>query len=232
MANMTARFKDVAARITQAILTGRLVPGTKLGERELGEVLDVSRIVVRQALIQLAEEGLVTIERNRGAFVTKPGMQDAIEIYEGLTLLEKGIVATLCERITPAGIAELRVHAERQRIATHESNDTFADHLGSEFHHVLVKLSRNRLLEDVHSQFVRRSQLLQALFPKDFDYCRLCEDHVKLVQLIERRQVKRAQDLIEEHYRTVLRGYHMEQLSVSPVSLETAFRQTQNTPAA
>ena len=57
------------------------MPGAKLGERELSEIFDVSRIVIRQALVRLSEEGFVTIERNRGAFVIKPSLQDARDVY-------------------------------------------------------------------------------------------------------------------------------------------------------
>ena len=47
---MSSLSQDIAARISGAILAHRLTPATKLGERELGEVLGASRIVVRQAL--------------------------------------------------------------------------------------------------------------------------------------------------------------------------------------
>ncbi|RUX44695.1 GntR family transcriptional regulator, partial [Mesorhizobium sp. M7A.F.Ca.CA.002.09.1.1] len=105
---MSSRSQTIADTLTRAIIDHRLVPGCKLGERELAEIFDVSRIVVRQALIRLADDGLGQIERNRGAFVARPSMQEAMEIYDALTLVEQGVAAQLSDRLGPAGWAELR----------------------------------------------------------------------------------------------------------------------------
>ena len=48
------------------------MPGTKLGEDEIGEIYGASRTLVRTALLKLAHEGIVSIEKNRGAFVSRP----------------------------------------------------------------------------------------------------------------------------------------------------------------
>ena len=220
---MDARFRDIAARLAQAILSHRLAPGTKLGEREVGELFGVSRIVVRQALIRLSEEGLVIIERNRGAFVAKPNMQDAIEIYDALILIEQGVIADLSNRMGRGGIAELLAQIERQRQATDEGNERLSDHLGTEFHDLLVALSRNRVISEIHAQLTRRVKLLRVFYnPHQLDYDHLCLDHKKLVTLIERRQVRRAQELIAEHYRHVLRGYRFDDHNVKPQPLGRA----------
>jgi DNA-binding GntR family transcriptional regulator len=75
---MSGRSQAIADTLTRAIMDRRLAPGSKLGERDLAEIFGVSRIVIRQALIRLADDDLVQIERNRGAFVAKPGMQEAL----------------------------------------------------------------------------------------------------------------------------------------------------------
>ena len=49
--------------------------------------------------------GLAQIERHRGAFVARPSMQDAMEIYDALTLVEQGVAAQLSDRLGPAGWA-------------------------------------------------------------------------------------------------------------------------------
>lgn len=96
---MSSRSQAIADILTRAIIDHRLVPGCKLGERELAEIFEVSRIVIRQALIRLAYDGLAQIERNRGAFVARPSMQEAMEIYDALTLVEQGVAAQLCDRL-------------------------------------------------------------------------------------------------------------------------------------
>jgi DNA-binding GntR family transcriptional regulator len=207
---MSSRSQAIADVLTRAIIDRRLVPGCKLGERELAEIFGVSRIVVRQALIRLADDGLAQIERNRGAFVAKPGMQEALEIYDALTLVEQGVAAQLSDRLGPAGWAELRQHVERQRQAVSAGNHALADLLGQEFHTLLVRLSRNKVMQEIHAQLIRRTTLLRSLITADFDYCNLLDDHSRIVGLLEKGRLKQAMELIDTHHRAVVRGYIMD----------------------
>jgi DNA-binding GntR family transcriptional regulator len=207
---MSNRSQAIADTLTRAVIDHRLVPGCKLGERELAEIFDVSRIVIRQALIRLADDGLAQIERNRGAFVARPSMQEAMEIYDALTLVEQGVAAQLSDRLGPAGWAELRQHVERQRQAVAAGNDALADVLGQEFHTVFVRLSRNKVMQEIHAQLVRRTTLLRSLITADFDYCNLLDDHSRVIDLLERGRLKQAMELIDTHHRSVVRGYIMD----------------------
>lgn len=207
---MSSRSQAIADILTRAIIDHRLVPGCKLGERDLAEIFDVSRIVVRQALIRLADDGLASIERNRGAFVARPSLQEALEIYDALTLVEQGVAAQLSDRLGPAGWAELRQHVERQRQAVAAGNSGLADQLGQEFHTVFVRLSRNKVMQEIHAQLVRRTTLLRALITADFDYCNLLDDHGRVIDLLEKGRLKQAMELIDNHHRAVVRGYIMD----------------------
>lgn len=207
---MSNRSQSITAILTKAVLDHRLVPGCKLGERELSEIFGTSRIVIRQALIRLADDGLATIERNRGAFVAKPGMQEAIELYDALTLVEQGVAAQLSERLGPAGWNELRQHVERQRQAVEAGNDALADLLGQEYHTLFVRLSRNKVMQDIHAQLIRRTTLLRSLIPADFEYCNLLDDHSRLIDLLEKGRLKPAMELIAAHHNRVVRGYIMD----------------------
>lgn len=207
---MSSRSQDIAEILTRAILDHRLVPGAKLGEREISEIFNVSRIVVRQALIRLSSSGLAEVEKNRGAFVAKPGMQEALELYDALTLVEQGVAAQLSERLGPSGWQELRQHVERQRQAHLSGNHALADLLGQEFHTMMVRLSRNKVLQEMHEQLVRRTVLLRSLVDADFDYCHLQDDHSKIIDLLEKKRVKQAVELIDVHHRHIARAYIMD----------------------
>ena len=207
---MSSRSRAIADVLTKAILEHRLVPGAKLGERELSEIFEVSRIVVRQALIRLADDGLVSIVRNRGAFVAKPSMQEAYELYDALTLIEQGVAAQLAERMGPRDWAALRRQVEQTRQAMDSGNHALADALGPDFHTQLISASRNKVVQDIHAQIVRRTMLLRSLYFNHFDYCSLLDDHSKLLDLLEKKRVKQAMDLLDAHYRSVVRGFVMD----------------------
>lgn len=208
---MSGKSKDVATVLRKAILDHRLLPGAKLGERELSEVFEVSRVVIRQALVRLSEEGLVRIEHNRGAFVIKPSLQDALDIYDAASILEQGAIAQLSHRLTPAARATLRQHLEMQRKALAESNAAMSDILGQQFHMLLVKLSQNRVIVDIYEQLTRKILLIRALYRAEFDYLHLLEEHEKLVDLIEQRRFKQTQDLLHNHNRLVSKSYVLEE---------------------
>ena len=61
--------QEVAVRLRQRIVEGHLAPGAKLNERELSELLQVSRTPLREAIKMLAAEGLVELVPRRGAVV-------------------------------------------------------------------------------------------------------------------------------------------------------------------
>jgi DNA-binding GntR family transcriptional regulator len=73
---------DIHERLIEAIVDQRLLPGTKLVEDKLGQAFGVSRTRIRQVLIRLAQEQVVTILPNKGASVAEPTVEQAREVFE------------------------------------------------------------------------------------------------------------------------------------------------------
>ncbi len=86
----------------KAIVAGELKPGDPISEREYGKRANVSRVPVREALIQLESAGLVTMIPERGAFVRAFGLQDVRQLYEVREGLE-GMAARLAAGRMDAG---------------------------------------------------------------------------------------------------------------------------------
>ena len=95
---MTAH--EIGKAIAKAIHEHKVLPGTKLGEDELSEIYGVSRTLVRSALQGLSHELLVDIQPNRGAFVAKPSLREAREIFEARALLEPRTARSAALRMT------------------------------------------------------------------------------------------------------------------------------------
>lgn len=83
-----ALVENVAARIREQIVGGHLRPGTHLSEQALSKALQVSRNSLREVFRQLAAEGLVRHELNRGVFVATPDLSTIIDIYKIRRLIE------------------------------------------------------------------------------------------------------------------------------------------------
>jgi DNA-binding GntR family transcriptional regulator len=84
----TTTVDTLADAVRERILSGELAPGQRLIERDLVETYEVARGTVRAALRQLENEGLVTVETHRGAFVRQLDDQALRELFELRTALE------------------------------------------------------------------------------------------------------------------------------------------------
>jgi DNA-binding GntR family transcriptional regulator len=213
---MGNRPDEIFKAATRAIIGKRLWPGSKLSEQTLVDIFNVSHAVLRQAIIRLADDGLVTMERNRGAFVSRLNYREAMEIYYALTMLEQGVIGQLVGRMDARGWGEFRRHIEAQYNAVDDKNYALLDALWSGFHEVLVKLSGNRVVKEIHAQLIRRTALMRALVCSRFGYCGLLRDHDALVDLLEAGKVTEAQQLIDTYHRIVVRGYILDE-NIEPV---------------
>ncbi len=145
------RIADVVARrLTQAIVTGELAPGTRLREETLAAAFSVSRTPVREALILLSANGLAHLEPNRGATVLQLTADDVSEVYHLRGLLESESAALAATRIKPDvaeslfkicdQMSELReAPASEQLAADTTFHYTIAEASGSPRLHALIR---------------------------------------------------------------------------------------------
>ncbi|GBG39098.1 GntR family transcriptional regulator [Mycobacterium montefiorense] len=99
---------DLAYRlIRRAIAEGDFEPGSRRVEQRIGEMFDLSRTPVREALRALAADGLVVIERNRGAVVATMSATDVRDQYELRARLESLAAERAATRMDAEGIAAL-----------------------------------------------------------------------------------------------------------------------------
>jgi DNA-binding GntR family transcriptional regulator len=103
----------VARRLSQAILDGEILPGTRLREETLAARYGVSRTPIREALILLSSSGLIELAPNRGATVLALTAGDITEIYRLRGLLEAEAVRLAGGQVTPALLSLLQVSCDR-----------------------------------------------------------------------------------------------------------------------
>jgi DNA-binding GntR family transcriptional regulator len=100
--------EQVSDLLRREIVSMRLQPGQRLVERELIERIGVSRTTVREALRELAAEGLVTTIPQKGAIVAIPSPKEAAEVYEVRALLEGLAASEFASNASDAHVAALR----------------------------------------------------------------------------------------------------------------------------
>ena len=150
----------VAQNITDAIVEGRFLPGDRLIERELCELLGVSRTSVREALRELEVDGLIESIPNKGPIVARISQNLARSIYEVRAVME-GLAARLfAERATDGQIEQLSVAVDEIACVYAEfSSERFLE-AKSRFYKILLDGADNEVVaQALRSIHIRVSQL-------------------------------------------------------------------------
>jgi DNA-binding GntR family transcriptional regulator len=216
--------QTIVQTISGAIYERRLPPGTKLNERELADIFGVSRTVIRQALIRLSQEELITISPKRASQVAHPSFQEAFDLYQILHVVESGVVDILMQTITPEQIAMLREHTAKEHAAFKADDHDLGDRLGRGFHTLLIGCLGNEPLNNMHARLRRKEALITALYKVDFDYCHLRGEHIALVDSLETRDSFRAKQLLASHNNLVIKGYRFDVGSAPDIDLRAALQ--------
>lgn len=136
------------ADLRYRILTGRLAPGTTLLETEIAALLGLSRTPVREAVIRLAEEGLVRIRPRHGITVVDLTLADFRDILDVFSALEiRAVALTAARRLTAAQRDALATLTQRMERATAEGDIARWSDLDDDFHAMLVGLCGNARLQ-------------------------------------------------------------------------------------
>ena len=158
----------VLDELRAAILAGEFAAGQRLVEVDLCERFGCSRFAVRAAIPVLASEGLVDIQRHRGARVRVIPLEEAIEITEVRRLLEGLIAARAAQRATPAEVAELRQVIGEMRAAVTSAELMRYSDANARLHALVRRIGAHRtatgILERLRAQLVRH-QFALALVP-------------------------------------------------------------------
>lgn len=220
----SATAEEIIKQLTNAVHEHRLKPGAKLREDDVCEIFGVSRTVVRQALRAMAFEGLLTIEKNRGAFVAKPSLKEAHEVFQARALLEPSTAKAAAERITPDDCALLERHIEDEHAALHRDQLGLALKLSGDFHLEIARIADQQTIEQFLKQLVSRSSLVIALYWKRRNA--LCESnaHHALVDALRNHDGAAAEDLMKGHLLDIYAQLDLREYDQGATSLKEALR--------
>lgn len=196
----------IVASITGAIVERRLIPGTKLAEQKIADIFKVSRTIVRQALIQLGRDRLVTLEKAHGAHVAMPSIEEARQVFEMRDMIESAMVRQLCARISDAQVAMLRAHLLQERQAVKQHDVPLRTRLLADFHVVLAQLLGNAVLAETLQDLLNRSQLISLMYQSSHSADESQREHELVVEAIARRDAGAAARLMGSHIASVERN--------------------------
>lgn len=199
------------------IMLGEIKAGTHLKENSLSKELGISRGPLREAMIQLENEGLVTTPANGRSIVVGFSNQDVENLYNTRILIEKYAVSLITKEAIISGEKELQqCVALMENALKNGERDVNSDML---FHFILIRLTGNKSLIQTWRSL---NGLIKTLIHVTSHYHatrhkEIISDHTKIVEFLKFSEINRAQLVLENHL-TGAREYYKE--AISQISAE------------
>lgn len=194
--------------LREQILTMVLAPGSKVDEQTLAAEIGASRTPVREALAQLAIEGLIDSGERGGYHVSNIDLTACREMLEAQMMVARASTHLLIARIDEAGLGLLREATEAVDNAVHIGDPALIARRNAELHTLESRLGGNRYVTGLSEQIYTHSQRLAYMsFRGEGEpsahladhYRNVCADHWDYLKAVDARDLKAAEDVTTRH---------------------------------
>jgi DNA-binding GntR family transcriptional regulator len=194
--------------LRSAIISLKLQPGARIDKAEICERMGLSRQPLSEALARLAEERLVTVEPQKGTYITRISLGDVEEAAFVREALEAATVRRVAPHIDDATLDRLRLLVDYQTAAAaaHDYEEFYL--LDVRFHAALfARLAQRRVAEVVESARAHTERMRRLLVPTDRNPATIVE-HSAILAALARRDEDAAAEAMRAHLGNVLTDLH------------------------
>ena len=209
---MTTKEELLYEQIKQDILNNEFEPGTIMVERKLTEKYNVSRSPVRYALRQLVRDGLLSGEPGKGILVPAYTLEDILEVYDLLEILQIYALQMSLHNYDETAIAELRNILDEANSLTGE--ETLADRMKWDiaFHNFIIHRANNKRLDMIFQLLVNQKQRFDVTSFHDVEHGRITnEQHEKVFEAIKDGDLDGAIEAMKAHEQYI-KQYYIDKL--------------------
>ncbi len=172
----------------------------RLDERQLMQALGVSRTPVREAISILEREGFLRTLPRRGIFIVRKTKRDIVEMVQVWAALESMAARLATLHAPDSEVAKLRHLFDEFLTSPPEEHIGEYSDVNIAFHQAVIRLSGSRLIEDTtRNLFLHVRAIRRATIGQDDRAARSIVDHLRIVEALERRDTKMAEDLSRQH---------------------------------
>lgn len=195
----------VYSELRGKIISKQFMAGDRLPEVQLATLLKVSRTPVREALLRLSAEGLVTLVPNSGGRVVSPTARDMRKAFAVRELLECSSTAQAASKgLDKKDIAKLeKIIAAGQRAYSKKDVEALNDS-NHAFHMALADASGSKVLRDFVEGALLRSSVFVLIIDPKADYSHLLDEHTQLLRAVADRDSTAAAELTKRHLDKVI----------------------------
>jgi len=191
--------------IRQAIIALELPPGRALSENELATRYAVSRTPVREALIRLADDGLIEVVPQLGTFVARISVGDVVEVQFIRETLERASLPHAIKRIEPADERRLRRILAEQEDAEHDGDLQRWFATDEDLHRTLLEIGGHPKIWPIVSQAKAHLDRVRMLTLPNPDHLRaLRAQHLAIIDHVSAKQRREADSVLKDHLHLVI----------------------------
>ena len=205
--------RQIHDQLLGRILRGELEPGERISPPEIAAALGVSITPVRDAVNQMAAEGLVTVMPRRGTVVSPVSIRDIEELYEIRLIIEPEAAELAAARATPDELARVQELAERLEAAPRsgasgvDDPETYLQEIATdaELHAAVVAAAHNQRLDTLYAGLRTHVLIARAVFPRLYrGQPHRRGEHQRVVDAIAARDGGAAREAMAVHLRRAL----------------------------
>jgi DNA-binding GntR family transcriptional regulator len=193
---------SVAEELRRRIVSGKYAGGEQIRQEALASELGVSRIPIREALLQLEAEGLVVIRTHKGAVVASLTLEDAVDLFEARLALEPVVLKKAVEAATPADLDRVRARlTEYEKAVKGGADPETLSRLNWAFHIAMCEpANRPRIIAILLSLYTATDRYLRLQINRPEAKLQALEDHRKLFAAYQsRKKAELVGNLIRAH---------------------------------
>ncbi|TDD84386.1 GntR family transcriptional regulator [Actinomadura darangshiensis] len=207
----STRHDQAYEGLRSLLLSGSIPPGTRLTEADLTNKFNVSRSTMRAVLVQLAQEGYVTSEVNRGVRTRSFSVEEALDILEARETLESALAGKAAERATDEEIRELRRTLEEMEEAKARGDASVYSQGNRRFHQQVKAAAHQHTLARAYDTLLyplvmRQYRNLSAQHPRAGSY----EEHQAILLAIVTRNPDAAIAAMRHHVGSARRALQLQ----------------------
>ena len=190
--------------LRRMIMRGALAPGARLSEPDLTDQLGIGRTPLREALLLLAQEGLIHVLPQSGSFVSPIDLDRVREAQFIREHLECGIIRQVAGCVDRRGLGDIRRLLEQQEEAHEDSDpDRFYD-LDEDLHATFCRIAgRSGVWRLIHQSKVHMDRVRQLSLPIADQIPRLIGQHRSILDALGQHDPDRAETALRVHLREV-----------------------------
>ncbi len=192
--------EQIGSSLRAALITGEMLPGETYSVPLLAEKFGVSATPVREAVLDLTKEGILTAMANKGFRVVETSAETLAQLTQIRLLIEISTTVEIGKWISKETTADLRETAYSiQEFATSEDLLNFIE-LDRQFHHDILSLSGNLLLVELADQLRSRARIHALPFiVASGQLVTSAGEHLVILDAMDERDSKKLATVVEHH---------------------------------